>query len=101
MRVRAIGVAILISSAAMADERDNDLACAVASMAELAEANLHGQDSNPYFTIASFYIGRLSARDDTTYWSAVIKGRIAELKKASRSPVLFSKCMDFFTSKLK
>jgi hypothetical protein len=49
----------------------------------------------------SFYLGRLSARDDTTDWTVVVQGRLAEKQWAAPSSQLLSTCYDFYMSKLK
>ena len=48
----------------------------------------------------SFYLGRLSGRDDKTAWGMVIKGRLAELREKAKSKELYGKCMDFYTAKI-
>jgi hypothetical protein len=83
--------------------QDFDFACAVASGAEMGanknERNL--QTAEMATTIFTFYIGRLSGRDnDTTDWNAVIRGRVAELHEKARSPQLFNSCANFYISKI-
>jgi hypothetical protein len=48
----------------------------------------------------TFYLGRLSARDDTINWNTLIKGKIAELREQARSKGLYSECMEFYSSKM-
>ena len=49
----------------------------------------------------SFYLGRLTARDDTTDWTIVVQGRLAERQWAAPVPQLLNTCLDFYQSKLK
>ena len=49
----------------------------------------------------SFYLGRLSGRDDKTFWAMVIKGRLAELRENPKAKeLLYGKCMEFYTAKM-
>jgi len=48
----------------------------------------------------TFYLGRLSGRDDETIWNMVVKGKVAELGERARSPELYSKCMKFYSTKM-
>ena len=52
-------------------------------------------------TIFTFYLGRLSGRDDSKDWNAIVKSRIAELQEAVRSPKMVDACLDFYISKIK
>ena len=83
--------------------RDFDLACAVVAGAEIDasqnEKNIPRRDMA--VTIFTFYLGRLSGRDDTKDWNAIVRGRIAELQEAVRSPKLVDTCLDFYMSKIK
>lgn len=76
--------------------KDFDLACAVTTVAELNNPTLG--DRTAYIMFA-FYMGRLTARDDSTHWRTVVAGRLAELKDKARSGELFQACADFFFSK--
>ena len=80
--------------------KDFDLACAMASTAEMATAPKESDAWNSAFALTSFYLGRLSGRDDRTNWTAVVKGRIAELKEKSKSEDMVNKCVDFYSKKL-
>ena len=51
------------------------------------------------FQIQFFYLGRLSGRDDRTYWAAVVKGRLAELKTKAKALDLSGSCAEFVTKK--
>jgi hypothetical protein len=52
------------------------------------------------FALTAFYFGRLSARDEKTYWGAVVKGQIAERRGRPNPDVISSLCSDFFARKL-
>ena len=69
MRLGAILLAMMLSSSA--DTADNkfslqrfDLACAVVAGANLRQDTSDGRDSS-LLVLLAFYLGRLSARDDT------------------------------------
>ena len=100
----AIGLVLAVASgaavAAPATDQDFDLACAVVSAAEIATTNPGSAERNMAFQIRFFYLGRLSGRDDRTYWAAVVKGRLAELKTKAKSPDLFGSCAEFVTKKI-
>jgi hypothetical protein len=82
---------------------DFDLACAVVAGAEMGasqnEQNIPRRDMA--VTILTFYLGRLSGRDDTKDWNAIVRGRVAELQEAVRSRKLLDACLDFYISKIK
>ena len=80
--------------------KDFDLACAIASSIELAQARKNTDEWHYAFSLASFYLGRLSGRDDQTYWSAVVKGRVAERRGQPNSEPVVAKCIEFFSQKL-
>jgi hypothetical protein len=80
--------------------QDFDLTCAVVSAAEIATSDEGSAERNTAMQIQMFYLGRLSGRDDQTYWAAVVKGRIAELKTRSKSPDLYGRCAEFITKKI-
>jgi hypothetical protein len=99
----SISIVVALSISAQAQDvapKDFDFACAVVSSAEIATTQPKTEQRNMAFTVFSFYMGRLTARDDRTYWGAVIKGRIAELREKSKSLELYDKCMKFYASKL-
>jgi hypothetical protein len=89
-----------VPRALAATDQDFDLACAVVSAAEVATTAPGSAERNTAFQIQFFYLGRLSGRDDQTYWSAVIKGRIAELKAKAKAPDLYGRCAEFVTKKI-
>jgi hypothetical protein len=80
-----------------ATDQDFDLACAVVSAAEIATTRVGSEERNAALQIQFFYLGRLSGRDDQTYWSAVVKGRIAQLKAKAKAPDLYGSCAEFVT----
>jgi hypothetical protein len=106
MRIKgivALAVALAcweVPQAHAASDQDFDLACAVVSAAEIATSRVGSDERNAAFQIQFFYLGRLSGRDDQTYWSAVIKGRIAELKAKAKAPDLYGRCAEFVTKKI-
>ena len=96
-----IGIAIgLTATLAVAQSqpdlspRDFDLTCAVVASAEIRasqnEENISRRDTA--VTIFTFYLGRLSGRDDSKDWNAIVKSRIAELQEAVRSPKMVDTC---------
>jgi hypothetical protein len=83
-----------------ATDQDFDLACAVVSAAEIATTKAGSAERNMAFQIPFFYLGRLSGRDDRTYWAAVVKGRLAELKTRAKASDLYGSCAEFVTKKI-
>jgi hypothetical protein len=83
--------------------RDFDLACALVSGAEMGasqnEQNLPRR--NMAVTIFTFYLGRLSGRDDSKDWNSIVRGRVAELQQEARSQKFLNDCLDFYISKIK
>lgn len=98
----AVIIAMLLHRPAEAagTARDFDLACAVVAAAEIATTVKDSEEWQTAFMVSVFYIGRMGGRDDKTYWSAVVKGRIAELREKAKSPELYGKCLDFLTKQL-
>jgi hypothetical protein len=82
---------------------DFDLACAMVAGARMGasqnEQNIPRRDMA--VTIFTFYLGRLSGRDDSKDWNAIIRGRVAELQEAVRSQKMVHTCLDFYISKIK
>jgi len=80
-----------------------DLACAMVTGAEMGasqnEKNSPRRDMA--ITIFTFYIGRLSGRDDSKDWNAIVRGHAVELQQQARSQKMFDTCLDFYTSKIK
>ena len=91
-----IPMALLASSAhAAGTPQDFDLACAVTSAAE-AVSTPSGSEAREFALRAHwFYLGRLSGRDDNTYWNAVIQGKLAELKDRAKNSDLYGECLVF------
>jgi hypothetical protein len=82
-------------------QKDLDLSCAIASGAEMG-ANPKGTPEQSAATmIFAFYLGRLTARDDKTYWNDMIRGRIAEMRERARSMTIYTRCTDFYLSQIK
>jgi hypothetical protein len=95
--VASICALLVGSSTAVAQDisvKDFDLACAVAASAVVASGPKGAVERDAAVWLWSFYLGRLSGRDDKTFWAMVIKGRLAELRDKPRSKELLSgKCM--------
>ena len=87
-----------ITAQAQSDKSDFDLVCAITTAAQMNQDEQRAVATLPVHT---FYIGRLSARDDQTKWTTVIVSRLAENQWAAPSPQLLGKCQDFYASKLK
>jgi hypothetical protein len=83
--------------------RDFDLACAVVAGAEMGtsqnEQNIPRRDMA--VRIFTFYLGRLSVRDDSKDWNAIAWGRVAELQQDVRSSEMLKRCVDLYISKTK
>jgi len=80
--------------------KDFDLACAVSAGAEMGASSKGSADQSAALMVWTFYVGRLSARDDTTNWNTVIRGKVAELRDRARSKEVYSNCMKFYSSKM-
>jgi len=92
--------ALALSSAAIAQNisaEDFDLACAVTAGAIFGSNPKAERDASK--TVWTFYLGRLTGRDDKTIWNTVIKGRIAEMGEKAKSEEFYGKCIDFYTVK--
>jgi hypothetical protein len=98
--VTVLIAAVWVSFAQSATDQDFDLACAVTAAAEVATTAVGTDERNAAFTVNVYFLGRLSGRDSKTYWSAVVKGKIAELREKSKSPEMYGRCMDFLTKQL-
>ena len=64
-----------VTAQAQSDKSDFDLACAITTGAQMNEDEQRAAATMPAF---SFYIGRLSVRDDRTNWTIVVASRLAE-----------------------
>jgi hypothetical protein len=82
--------------------KDFDLACAIASSAWMLkqEDGKEVKGADP-FTLFTFYLGRLTARDDRTAWTVVVSGRLEELHGKAFSPEVLVSCIKLYTSKLR
>jgi hypothetical protein len=100
LRVMAVVASFLwaVTAQAQSDKSDFDLVCAITTAAQMNQDEQRAAATMP---AQSFYIGRLSARDDHTNWTIVIAGRLAEKQWAAPSPQLLAKCLDFYASKFK
>jgi hypothetical protein len=87
-----------VTAQAQSDKSDFDLVCAITTAAQMNQDEQRAAATLPVHT---FYMGRLSARDDHTKWTIVILSRLAENQWAAPSPQLLGKCLDFYASKLK
>lgn len=106
MRLRAAGalvfiVALTIPAGAKSNpDQDFDLACAITSAAEMATTQAGSPDRTAAQQINFYFLGRLSGRDSKTFWSAVVKGKIAELREKSKSAEMYGRCVQFVTDQL-
>ena len=82
-------------------QQDLDLSCAIASGAEMGTNPKGSAEQSAATMIFAFYLGRLTARDDKTYWNDVIRGRIAEMRERARSMTIYTRCTDFYLSQIK
>jgi hypothetical protein len=94
---------VLASTAGAVDDKLSpqqfDLACAVVAGATLGkETDEHGDTS--MLALLAFYLGRLSARDDTKAWNKIALGRVAELQGKALDDRLRQRCIDLYTAKL-
>jgi hypothetical protein len=87
-----------VTARAQSDKSDFDLVCAITTAAQMNQDEQRAAATLPAHT---FYIGRLSTRDDHTKWTTVVLSRLAENQWAAPSPQLLGKCLDFYASKLK
>ena len=61
-----------------------------------------GEDANKgttngnWITLLAFYLGRLSARDETKAWNKIALGRVAELQERALDRALLKSCIDFY-----
>ena len=58
-----------------------------------------GGDGN-LISLLAFYLGRLSARDDTKAWSKIALGRVAELQEKALDDSLLKSCISFYLAKM-
>jgi len=83
--------------------KDFDFVCAVIGGQEMGaghnENNARKREVGGL--VHSFYLGRLTGRDDTTEWQTLIGHRIARMKERPALPEVLSACYNFYSSKLK
>jgi hypothetical protein len=92
--------AFATAEAQIATPSDFDLACAVIFSGEMG-AHQSGTDENQSaWNVFSFYLGRLTARDDQTSWGPAIRNRFQELRDRSGPPETFIACTDLYKEKL-
>jgi hypothetical protein len=89
---------LTVTAQAQSDKPDFDLVCAITTGAQMNQDEQRAAATMPAH---SFYIGRLSARDDHTNWMTVVESRLAEKQWAEPSPQLLGKCLNFYASKFK
>jgi hypothetical protein len=88
------------SASARSGVESFDLVCAIASAAQVT-VSPEGSEARTYaFHIHWFYLGRLSARDDTTNWHMIVAGRLAELKTKAVMPDMYGECLTFASNKI-
>jgi hypothetical protein len=87
-----------VTAQAQSEKSDFDLVCAITTAAQM---NQDEQTAAATMPIHTFYIGRLSARDDHTNWTIVVASHLAENQWAAPSAQLLGKCLDFYASKFK
>ena len=101
--IAVIGMLLADSSTAITQSisaKDFDLACAVTASAVIGSSPMGRVERDAAVMVWTFYLGRLSGRDDKTAWGMVIKGRLAEMRDKAKSKELYGKCMDFYTTKI-
>jgi len=87
-----------VTAQAQSDKSDFDLVCAITTAAQMNQDEQRAAATMPAH---SFYIGRLSVRDDRTNWTIVVASHLVEKQWAAPSPQLLGKCLDFYASKFK
>lgn len=88
------------AGASSVTDQQFDFACAINAAAEIGTSARGSEKWNAAMTLHTFYIGRLTARDEITHWVTVITGRVAEMRGRALSEELFLSCMHFFTQKI-
>lgn len=81
-------------------DQDFDMACAVTSAAEIATTQPNTEERTFAMLVNYYFLGRLSGRDSKTLWTAVVKGRVAELRDRAKAPEMYGRCLDFLTKQL-
>ncbi len=85
---------------AEATATDFDVACVIASGWEMATASTSGRDMGFAPLIHYFYLGRLTARDDSKDWIAFVTPKMANPDLKNIAPKLMAGCSQYLTSKL-
>lgn len=103
MKALIVSICLLFlgGAASAQTDKDFDLACAITASAEMATTQTGTRELDAAVAVFTFYLGRLTARDDKTFWATVVKGRIAELREQAKSQSLYHTCMNFYLSKMK
>ena len=81
--------------------KDIDLSCAITSEAEMGANPKGSAEQSAALMVFTFYLGRLTARDEKTHWNDVIKGSVAELREKARLENVYASCMNFYLSQIK
>jgi hypothetical protein len=83
--------------------KDFDLACAVATGADMGASQ--NEQNTPRRDMALrtfiFYLGRLTGRDDSKDWNAIVWARVADLPREARSSEMLDRCLTLYNSKTK
>jgi hypothetical protein len=96
-----LAISVLLFGASVRAEdvtpKDYDLACAVVASIELAQMpNRDTTDWWSVFSELSFYLGRLTVRDNHASWRHIIAGRVAERHNQPNPPGAVDVCLDLF-----
>jgi hypothetical protein len=95
-----LAAAYACKARAAGTDQDFDLACALTSAAEVATTAPGTKERDFAMQVNFYYLGRLGGRDGKTFWSAVVKGKVAELREKSKSSEMYGRCLDFLTKQL-
>jgi hypothetical protein len=96
-------VALILCGVANAAEnrdtkQDFDLACAVMSGAKMGAVVQNGVRIN-VLSMLMFYLGRLSARDDTQAWNKIVLDRAGELHGKELDEHMLESCAALYVQK--
>ena len=97
----AVCTLLAVSARAQSVTEEFDLSCAITSGAEMGAKPQGSAEQTAAVMVFTFYLGRLTARDEKTYWNDVIKGRVAELREKARLENVYTSCMNFYLSQIK
>ncbi len=91
-----------VNAAGNADNRDtqqeSDLACAVMAGAKMGVLVENGVKIN-VLSMLMFYLGRLSARDDTQAWNKIVLERAGELQGKALDEHMLETCAALYVRK--